>query len=133
MDVRKLTERIIGISFEVHNHLGFGFLEKVYENALVMELRDCEGLLVKQQFPIPVFYKGVKVGEYFADLLIEDVVLVEIKSVSQILKEHEAQLVHYLTATQIDHGLIINFGPSVIVKHKFREYRSRIKVAGSGF
>jgi GxxExxY protein len=125
MEIFRITEIIIGKSFEVHNQLGFGFLEKVYENALALELRDQAGFLVNQQYPIPVFYKNAKVGDYFADLFVEDAIVVEVKSVRKILKEHEAQLVHYLTAMKVDHGLLINFGPSVVVKHKFREYRPR--------
>jgi len=123
MEMHLLTEKVIGISFEIHNHLGYGFLEKVYENALAMELRANGGLSVEQQHPIPVYYKNNFVGEYFADLLIEHELIVEVKSVTQIIKEHETQLVHYLTATKIDHGLLINFGPSVTLKHKYREYR----------
>jgi GxxExxY protein len=123
MDANSLSEKIIGCSFRVHNHFGFGFLEKVYENALAIELGMIEGLSVKQQHPIPVFYKQIKVGEYFADLFVEDIVIVELKSVTQIGKEHEAQLVHYLSATGVDHGLLINFGLSVVVKHKYREYK----------
>ncbi len=125
MDIYNLTERIIGISFEIHNCLGYGFLEKVYENALAVDLRRCEGLSVEQQHPIPVFYKDIIVGEYFADLLIEKEIIVEVKSVTQIIKEHETQLVHYLTATKKDHGLLINFGPSVMIKHKYRIYSKK--------
>jgi GxxExxY protein len=95
MEINVLCEKIIGCAFQVHNHFGFGFLEKVYENALAVELEKCEGISVKQQHPIPVYYRGKKAGEYFADLLIEDAIIVELKSVPQIGKEHEAQLVHY--------------------------------------
>jgi GxxExxY protein len=122
MEIQTITEKIIGCSFKVHNILGHGFLEKVYENALAIELREGENLNVKTQYPIPVFYRNQSVGEYFVDLLVEDSVLVEIKSVLQIHKEHEAQLVHYLTATKLDHGLLINFGSSVEVKHKYRKF-----------
>jgi GxxExxY protein len=125
MEIDLLSKKIIGCAYMVHNHLGPGFLEKVYENALALELSDTQGLSVRQQFPIPVFYKETIVGEYFADLLVENTVLIEIKSVLQISKEHETQLVHYLTATKLDHGLLINFGPSVTVKHKFRLYLPR--------
>jgi GxxExxY protein len=125
MDIQTITEKIIGCAYKVHNSLGAGFLEKVYENALTIELKDGENLSVKTQHPIPVFYRDQSVGEYFADLLVEDSVLVEIKAVLQIHKEHEAQLVHYLTATKLDHGLLINFGPSVEVKHKYRTYSKK--------
>ncbi|MBN2086169.1 MAG: GxxExxY protein [Anaerolineales bacterium] len=128
MDIRLLCEKIIGCAFNVHNNLGFGFLEKVYENALAIELNSIEGLSARKQYPIPVFYKECKVGEYFADLFVNDLLIVEVKSVFQLVKEHEAQLVHYLKATEIDHGLLINFGPSVVVKHKYREYLKKTKI-----
>jgi GxxExxY protein len=120
-----ITEKIIGCAYKVHNSLGSGFLEKVYEIALAMELRDGENLTVLTQHPISVFYRNQPIGEYFADLLVEESVLVEIKAVLQIHKEHEAQLVHYLTATKLDHGLLINFGPSVEVRHKYRTYSKK--------
>jgi GxxExxY protein len=127
MDITLLSKQIIGCAFKVHNHLGFGFLEKVYENALAFELGAMEGIHVKQQYPIPVYYREAKMGEYYADLFVDDLLIVEVKAVSQLAKEHEAQLVHYLQATKIDHGLLINFGPSVVVKHKYREYKKNLK------
>jgi GxxExxY protein len=126
MEISGLTERIIGCSFKVHNLLGFGFLEKVYENALAVELREGVGLSVQQQHPTPVYYRGRLVGEYYADLYIENKIIVEIKAVVKLLREHEAQLVNYLQATNIDHGLLINFGPSVEIKHRYREDNKRI-------
>ena len=125
MDIALLSEKIIGCAFRVHNHFGFGFLEKVFENAMVVELEMLEGVSVKQQHPIPVFYKGRKVGEYFADLLVDNLIIVELKASTQLVNEQEAQLVHYLQATGFDHGLLINFGPSVVVKHKYRKYLKR--------
>lgn len=125
MNISAITEKIIGCSFRVHNQLGCGFLEKVYENALALELRTQEGFSVKQQHPIPVYYSNQKVGEYFADLFVEDTFIVEIKAVNRLLQEHEAQLVHYLTATRIDHGLLINFGTSVAIRHKYRNYKKK--------
>jgi GxxExxY protein len=125
MDIHLVTEKIICCAYKMHNSLGSGFLEKVYENALAMELRDGENLTVKTQYPISVFYRGQTVGEYFADLLVEETVLVEIKAALQIHKEHEAQIVHYLTATKQGHGLLINFGPSVDVRHKYRIYSKK--------
>jgi GxxExxY protein len=119
MDITALCERIIGCAFHIHNHFGLGFPEKVYENALAVELQNFEGISIKQQHPIPVYYRGIKVGEYFADLLVENIIIVELKSALQIGKEHEAQLVHSVQATGIDHGLLINFGASVSVKHKY--------------
>jgi GxxExxY protein len=128
MEIHELSKKIIGCAFKVHNFLGYGFLEKVYENALAMELREGEGLPVIQQYPAPVFYKDRIIGEYIADLFVGDAIIVEVKSVSRIMVEHESQLVNYLKATGIDHGLLINFGPSVEVKHKYREYKRKIPV-----
>jgi GxxExxY protein len=99
-------------------------LEKVYENALRIELEKL-GLRVKQQEPISVEYEGQVVGEYYADLWVDGRVVVELKAAQTLAKEHEVQLVNYLTATRIDHGLLLNFGPSVQVKRKFREYKPR--------
>ena len=93
-----------------------------YENSLRMELEET-GLSVLQQHPIPVHYRERLVGEFFADLMVENRLIIELKAVRSLAKEHEVQLVHYLTATGIDDGLLINFGPSVEVKRKFREYK----------
>lgn len=120
----ELTEKIIGCAYAIHNKLGPGFLEKVYENALRIELQKA-GLSVKQQEPISVIYDGQLVGEYYADLWIEERVLVELKAALALVKEHEVQLVNYLTATNVDLGLLLNFGSSVQVKRKFREYRPK--------
>jgi GxxExxY protein len=124
MQDEALTEIIIGAAFKVHNSLGPGFLEKVYENAMRIELGK-RGIKVKQQEPINVFYEGQAVGEYFADLLVEDRIIVELKAIQSLTRQHEVQLVNYLAATGIDIGLLINFGSSVQVKRKYREYRSR--------
>lgn len=113
-----LTHKIIGAAYEVHNTLGAGFLEKVYENALCLELKK-HNLEIKQQFPIEVTYKENLVGEFYADILVENRVIVELKAVSKILPIHEVQLVNYLNATKIPIGLLINFGVSVGVKRKF--------------
>ena len=120
----ELTHIIIGCAYKVHNTLGFGFLEKIYENALRLELEKA-GLCVKQQQPIKVRYDGLIVGDYFADLCIDEDLIIEVKAVQALLKEHEAQLVNYLTATGVNNGLLINFGPSVQVKRKFREYKPK--------
>ena len=120
----ELTEKIIGCAFTVHNKLGPGFLEKVYENALRIELLKV-GLTVKQQQPISVIYDGQVIGEYYADLWVEERVVVELKAALTLVKEHEVQLVNYLTATSVDLGLLLNFGSSVQVKRKFREFKPR--------
>jgi len=118
----ELTKKIIGSAYTVHSNLGKGFLEKVYENAMVIELREL-GLSVQQQTPIKVNYKGENVGEYYADLVVENKIICELKSVETLLKTHEVQLVNYLTATNKDIGLLINFSDKVTIKRKFREYK----------
>lgn len=119
-----LTHQVIGFAYKIHAKLGTGFLEKVYENALRIELERAH-FKVKQKEPINVFYEGQRVGEYFADLWVADQLIIEVKAVQNLLKEHEVQLVNYLTATGVDHGLLINFGSSVQVKRKFREYKPK--------
>ena len=121
MEDDALTREIIGCAYKVHNALGSGFLEKVYENALRIELVKL-GHNVKQQEPINVVYQGHVVGEYFADLWVDESVVLEVKAVQMLAKIHEVQLVNYLTATGINTGLVLNFGSSVQVKRKFREY-----------
>ena len=123
-DINNLTRQIIGFAFKIHNALGFGFLESVYENALVIELGKI-GVSALQQEELDVFYEGHRVGNFNPDLWIQNQLILEIKSVQTLSKAHEVQLVNYLTATRIDHGLLINFGPSVEIKRKFREYKSR--------
>ncbi len=105
----KLTENIIGCAFKVSNALGIGFLEKVYENALTIELK-MSGLKCEQQKSIPVTYRGIPVGDYFADILVDGQVILEIKAAKAIDNSHEAQLINYLKATGIHKGLILNFG-----------------------
>jgi GxxExxY protein len=103
--------------------LGPGFLEKVYENALKLELKKL-GIEARQQVKLPVWYEGYQVGVYFPDLWIEEQLIIEIKAAVALAREHESKLLHYLTATGIDHGLLINFGSSVQIRRKFREYAS---------
>ena len=112
-----LTDRIIKAFYKVYNTLGYGFLEKVYENSLALELRRL-GFSVEQQQPINVFYEGEVVGEYFADLIVEDVVILELKAAEAMSEAHEAQLVNYLRATEIEVGLLFNFGPKPQFKRK---------------
>ena len=111
MKINDITYAINGAVFEVNNILGAGFLEKVYENALLFELKS-RGLQAKNQVPIRVFYKGEVVGDYAADLLVEDKVIVELKTVENLDRAHEAQLLNYLKATGLHVGLLVNF------KHK---------------
>lgn len=114
---KELTEKIIEIFYKVYNTLGYGFLEKVYENALMIEFRRANIPVVAQR-SIKVFYEKEVVGEYFADALIDDKVIVEIKATKTLLSEHEAQLLNYLKATDIEVGLLLNFGPKPEVKRK---------------
>ena len=119
-----LTEKIIGCAFTVHNTLGSGFLEKVYEQALILELK-ASGLSVRSQEPLSVKYRDQIIGEFFADLIVEDQVICELKAVDVLKKAHEVQLVNYLVATGIDVGVLINFGDSVTVRRKYREYKKQ--------
>ncbi|MDI6733330.1 MAG: GxxExxY protein [Planctomycetota bacterium] len=114
---KELTEKIIKAFYQVYNTLGYGFLEKVYGNALLIELKNL-GLKAIAQLPIRVLYTGKLVGEYFADILVEDKVIVEIKSAKTLLEEYEAQLLNYLKATDIEVGLLLNFGPKAEIKRK---------------
>lgn len=107
---KDITDAIIGAFYLVYNMLGYGFLEKVYRNALMHELRK-RGFKVECEVPIKVYYDGVIVGDYYADLIVNDLVILEVKSVGAIFSEHEAQLTNYLKATGIEVGLILNFGP----------------------
>ena len=108
MDINDLTYQIRGAVFEVNRILGFGFLEKVYEKALIIELL-VRGLRAESQVPINVSYKNEVVGEYFADIVVEGQVIIELKAVDQLQKIHEAQLLNYLKATGYKMGLLINF------------------------
>lgn len=116
-----LTGRIIHGFYNVYNTLGCGFLEKVYENALKVEL-ESDGLRVETQRPIQVMYKGVVIGQYYADMFVEDCILVEIKSVNKLVKEHESQLINYLVATKTELGLILNFGPEPGIMRKVNTF-----------
>ena len=112
-----ITEKIIKAFYKVYNTLGYGFLEKVYENALFIEL-VAMGLLVEKQRQIKVYYEGKEVGEYFADLMVETCVIVELKAAESLCEEHEFQLINYLKATEIEVGLLLNFGRKPELKRK---------------
>ena len=125
MRYEDITEKIIGAAYQVYNTLGFGFLESVYEKSMVIELQKT-GLDVAEQESIQVFYDGDLVGDFIADLIVQDEIIVELKSVTMLHKKHEVQLVNYLTATKTDVGLLINFGDDgVEVKRKVRKLQSR--------
>jgi GxxExxY protein len=114
---KELTDRIIRIFYKVYNKLGYGFLEKVYENAMKIELEK-EGIPSFFQSPIKVFYEGAIVGEYCTDILVDNRVIVEIKAARHLVEESEAQLLNYLKATNIEVGLLFNFGVKPEVKRK---------------
>lgn len=113
----EITGQIIKAFYKVYNTLGFGFLEKVYERALAAEL-EALGFQVHSQQPIKVYYNGKNVGDYFADLIIENKIILEIKTASSIDKTHEAQLLNYLKATELEVGLILNFGEKAEYRRK---------------
>jgi len=123
MQHEELTKQIIACAYKVHSTLGAGFLEKVYENSLAIELNK-NGFDVKQQYPIKVYYEDEKVGDYFADILVNNTIILELKAVENLAPIHETQLVNYLKGTGLDIGLLINFGSSVIVKRKFKDYKN---------
>ena len=120
---KSLTEKIIGIFYRVYNNLGYGFLEKVYENAMMIEFKR-DDISAVSQYAIKVFYEGEIIGEYFTDILVDGKVIVEIKAVRSIAIENEAQLLNYLKATDKEVGLLLNFGPTPEIKRKvFNNYR----------
>ncbi len=117
--MKELTEKVIGAAFKVHNTLGSGFLESVYNKALQVELSHIN-IESKRQIPLTVYYRSRVVGDFFVDLLVEECLIIEIKAVERIHPIHEVQLVNYLNAANIELGLLINFGKSVEVKRRFK-------------
>ena len=113
----ELTSEIIRTFYKVYNTLGYGFLEKVYQNALIIEL-ERSGIKCSSSFAIDVFYEDIKVGYFVADIVAKNLVIIEVKSVDSIGEEHEAQLLNYLKATKIEVGLIVNFGKKLQFKRK---------------
>lgn len=113
----EITEKIIKSYFKVYNTLGYVFLERVYEKALAIELRK-NGVEVKCQHPISVLYEGEIVGEYFADIIVNNIVVIELKATKELSEENECQLINYLKATDIELGLLLNFGKEPEYKRK---------------
>ena len=113
----ELTGQILGAFFQVHKELGYGFSEKVYENALTIILNEI-GLKVDQQVHLHVYYHGRIVGEYIADMIINDIVMLELKAAEKIIDDHAAQLLNYLKATDIEVGLVLNFGSTAEFRRK---------------
>jgi GxxExxY protein len=114
----ELTKKIIELFYKVYNTLGYGFLEKVYQNSLFYELQKAGLKCVKQQH-IKVFYSNIEVGEYFADIIVEDKIILELKAAESLCEEHEYQLLNYLKATEIEVGLLLNFGKKPELKRKY--------------
>ena len=117
MKNKALTENIIKIFYNVYNILGYGFLEKIYENAMMIEFRKAS-IPAESQSPIKVIYEGEIVGEHFADIKVDDKVIVELKASKSLTPDHHAQLLNYLKATDIEVGLILNFGPKPEISRK---------------
>ena len=114
---KELSSKIIECFYKVYNSLGYGFLEKVYENALKIEL-EATGLNVETQKPIKVLYNSKIVGQYFADLVVNNLIIIELKAAESVCEEHENQLINYLKATEIEVGLLLNFGKNPEIRRK---------------
>lgn len=125
MDVENLIRTVMECSKNIRRHLGPGYLESVYKNSMLVELKK-NNLSYEVEKPINVYYEGVLVGEFKADIIVEDILILELKAVQSLHMAHEIQLVNYLTATGVDNGLLINFGSEELqFKRKFRVYRKR--------
>ncbi len=124
------TDSIIRVFYNVYNELGFGFLESIYEEAMVIALRE-KGLIVEKQVPVPVWFRGRCLGTFAADLIVNNTVIIELKAVSRLVDAHVAQLMHYLRATEIEVGLVMNFGTEPTFKRRVFE-NARKRRVGSG-
>jgi len=123
VEYKELTEKIIACAYRVYNRMGSGFVESVYEKCLIIELLKT-GLLIEAQKAIGVFYDGENVGEFIADIIVNDTIILELKAVKQLAKAHEVQLVNYLTATGKPVGLLINFGEDKVeIKRKIKDLK----------
>ena len=117
MKYEEISDKIINSFYNVYNTLGYGFLERVYENAMMIDLRKA-GLNCENQVPIKVFYQNEIIGEYFADILVENKIIIELKAIKHITKQDEAQILNYLSSTKIEVGLLLNFGEKPEIKRK---------------
>lgn len=124
MKYEKITGDIIGAAFKVHNKLGYGFKEKHYQRAMIIELEKLE-YKVEEELYLNIYYDDKVIGKDRADLFVNKTILVELKTLKELSKSDEIQLVNYLNATRVEIGLLINFGQSVTVKRKFRDYKKR--------
>ena len=111
------TDLIINAFYKVYNRLGYGFLERIYHNSFVHELQK-NGFNIKSEYPIKVTYDGVLVGDYFADIIVDNCIIIEVKATEQLREEHECQLINYLKATEMEVGLLFNFGRKPTFKRK---------------
>lgn len=120
---KELTGEILKLYYEVYNELGYGFLERVYQNALFYELKS-NGFKVEAQKRIPVYYKNMIIGDYFADLIVNDSVILELKAVESLTKEHHYQIINYLRGTECEVGLVLNFGRKVqFMRRVYENYK----------
>lgn len=127
----ELTETVIGVFYDVYNELGFGFLESVYRKAMALALRD-KGLKAAEEVAVSVFFRGMSVGDFRADLVINDVVLLELKTAEHIIAAHESQIINYLRATTLEVGLVLNFGPRPQVRRILLDNDRKHKVLRPG-
>ncbi|MEA9412429.1 GxxExxY protein [Flavobacterium sp. PL02] len=123
---QQLTDSIIKTFYEVYNELGYGFLEKIYQNSLYLELKN-KGFKVEAQKKISVYYKGIEVGEYYADLIVEDLIILELKAADCLVKDFENQVLNYLRGTNCEVGLLLNFGKKPEFKRKIFENTRKAK------
>ena len=128
---KELTEKIIKVFYSVYSQLGYGFAEKVYERAMVICLEEA-GLKVESQIPIKVHFKGQVIGEYVADVLVENLVILELKAVSNVIDAHVAQLLNYLRGSELEVGLLFNFGPKPEFKRLVFDNRRKLLVLDEG-
>ena len=124
---QELTEVIIKTFYEVYNELGYGFLERVYQNSLYLELKN-KGLNVEAQKKIKVYYKGIEVGEYYADLIVEDLIILELKAADCIVAAFENQILNYLKGTNCEVGLLLNFGTKPEFRRKIFENNRKLRI-----
>lgn len=121
---KSITDKILKVYYEVYNELGYGFLEKVYQNAMYFELKSL-GYKVEAQKQIKVYYKKQLVGEYYSDLLVEDKVIIELKATELLMNAHVAQIINYLKGTSIEVGLLLNFGEQPEFKRFFTQMKEK--------
>ena len=132
MKHEELSQQIIKVYYQVYNELGYGFLERVYQNALYLALKQ-EGFEVEPQRKIKVWFRGFEVGDYFADLIVNDTIILELKATEYLVEEHDAQLLNYLRGTEIEVGLLLNFGKKPEIRRKVydNELKKNIKLNGT--